>query len=370
MGVCIRCHKEMDDTPFCPHCGAKQERSSAGRKTRANGTGTAVRRGKTWTAVITLGYYTGSDGKPRRLTKSKGGFKTKKSALEYCAFLKNEPEKRRSPMLMEYWDVYTSTEIDKLSDSKRTAYYIAWKKLKSLHKMPIDQITVSDLRHTVADTCKTHYTARDAKSVLKHLYKLAGADGKANKDLPEYIDIPSVEEKERQPFTPEEQALLWASYDRGEKDAAIPLIMICTGMMTGEMRRLKKSMIDLEGRIITGAGMKTNIRKKLTIVLPDDVCPLLEDVMECAQGDDLYPITEAAFYARYYQALKDAGITRHLTPYSCRHTTATRHTVTEHTPPQVVARIMRWSSTRMMDRYVHVSDGEARDAANAITRPK
>lgn len=370
MPVCIRCRKEMDATSFCPHCGARQEKKAPLSRCRANGTGTAYKRGKTWTAMVVLGYYMDDEGKEHRVSRTKGGFKTKTAALEYCAVLKNQKEKANAPLLQEYWHTYSTTDMDRLSESKYTAYTIAWNKLKKLHARPVDQITVAELRSVVGKTCPTYYTSRDAKALLMHLFRLAGADGNANKDLPTYINLPQLKEREREPFTDEEQAMLWLSYDNGNVNAAIPLIMISTGMMPGEMRRLKKSMIDLENRVIKGAGIKTNVRKKLSIVLPDDICPILEDIMEKAQGDMLYPLTETAFYNHYYNALDEAGIKRHLTPYSCRHTTATRHTITEHTPPQVVARIMRWSSTKMMDRYVHVSDTEAIEAANAISRPK
>lgn len=368
MPNCIRCHKPIDTTPFCPLCGAKQSREKT-VKARANGTGTAYKRGRTWTACIVVGYYIGRDGKMHKHTRSKGGFKTKTAALEYCAALKNEQEPKTAPMLIQYWDTYSRTAMDKLSDSKRQAYSIAWNKCTAIATKPVNTITVADLRQLVAVKCKTYYPARDLKSLLTHLFRLAAADGHANKDLPSFIELPAIAEKERMPFTDEEQALLWESYDKGDHNAAIPLIMIATGMMPGEMRRLSVDMIRLYDRKIVNVGIKTKVRKELSIILPDDICPVIEDVMEGKTGL-LYPITEQAFYDRYYAALEKAGITRHLTPYSCRHTTATRHTINEHTPPQVVARLMRWSSTKMLDRYVHPTDQAAQEAANAITRPQ
>lgn len=368
MGNCIRCRKSFEDTPFCPWCGARQEKKQKVVKARANGTGTAYKRGKTWTASITLRYYTDENGKNHRINKTKGGFKTKTAALEYCLQLKNEHTNKSVPMLLDYWMTYTHSAYEKLSKSKQIAYDIAWKRLKPLHALPIDSITVSDLREVVRKECRSYYTAHDVKILLSHLYKLAGADGFVNKDLPSYIELPKLEEKEREPFTDEEQRLLWKFYDEGGKDAALPLVMIATGMMPGEMRKLRVEMVDLENRKITGAGMKTDVRKKLSIILPDDICPVLEDVMEGRTDGFVFKMCEQNFYNRYYQALEDAGIERHLTPYSCRHTTATRHAIDEHTPPQVVARLMRWSSTRMMDRYVHVSDDDAKSAANAMRR--
>ena len=369
MGKCIRCYKDMDDTPFCPHCGAKQQRTKSSTKSRPNGTGTAYKRGKTWTAQVTLGYTLDDDGELKRRTRTRGGFKTKTAALEYCQVLKNEHTKKSAPLLCDYWRLYSTSEMDALSHSKYQAYSIAWEKLKELEYCPVDTIPVAQLRSVVAKECKTYYPARDVKVLLSHLFKLAGADGWVSKDLPSYIILPKLEERERVPFTEEEQDLLWRSYDAGDRNACIPLIMISTGMMPGEMRRLSVDMINLEERKITGAGIKTETRKKLSIVLPDDICPVLEDAMQGCTGL-LFPITETAFYSRYYKALETAGITRKLTPYSCRHTTATRHTIDSNTPPQVVARIMRWSSTKMLDRYVHPTDADAQAAANALGRRK
>ena len=363
---CKKCKGAIPDgAPFCPWCGMRQDAQRA-KKKRANGTGTAYRRGKTWTAAVVVGYTRDK----KRITRYKGGFKSKTEALNYCQTLASSPVAQKVPLLVDYWELYYSGEMEKLSESKRTAYKIAWGKLKSISLMPVNAITVADLRNAVSTTCTTYYPARDAKQLLAHLFNLAAADGWCSKDLPSFIDLPQNNENERMPFTDEEQRLLWALYDRGDTNVYIPLIMIYTGMMTGEMLKLTVSMIDLPNREIVGVGIKTDTRKKSAVFLPDDICPVLEDAMALAGEDGrLYPVTDMAFYKRYYKALKAAGITRRLTPYSCRHTTATIHAVDEHTPPQVVQKIMRWSSTKMMDRYVHPDDSDAREAANTMKRP-
>ena len=116
---------------------------------------------------------------------------------------------------------------------------------------------------------------------------------------------------------------------------------------------------------IIGVGLKTETRKKKAVLLPDDIVPVLEDIIQQKDGL-LFDMSENKFYEIYYQALKDAGISRHLTPYSCRHTTATVLAVHENVAPQTLQRIMRWKSTKMMDRYVTPSDQDARKAVNKI----
>lgn len=367
MSACKKCKKEIPDgAVFCPWCGMRQEKQT-GVKTRPNGAGTAFRRGKTWTAQVTVGIsYDASTGKLTRSYRSKGGFKTKAEALNYCPSLLENLSRQKAPPLSYYWNSFYGSELEKLSESKRTAYKIAWKKLSSIASMPVDAITVPMLRQIVEKVAPTFYPARDIKTLLTHLYKLAVADGWGKMDVPRLIVLPKNDEKERAPFSDIEQAQLWRSYDQGNANAGLALIMIYTGMMPGELRGVDVSMIDLDARRISGAGLKTEVRKKEAIILPADICPILEDMME-GQTEKLLPYSEGEFYRRYYDGLEKAGC-RKLQPYSCRHTTATRHTIDESTPPQVVMRLMRWSSTRMMDRYVHPSEEDAQKAADGMRK--
>lgn len=359
----------MDDTPFCPHCGAQQV-TKKGLKTRGNGQGTAYKRGKTWTAKVVIGWrFDPQKNKKLPVSRYQSGFKTKNEALAYCPQLLAMKTKPVAPTLAHYWDMYSSADMEQLSNDKRTAYKIAWKKIEDIHFVPVDKLTVADLRAAAAKKASTYYPMRDIKSLLKHLFALAGADGYASKDLPEYIQLPSLEEKEREPFTDLEQAALWREYERGNANARIPLIMIYTGMMTGEMRRLTVEMVDLDARQIVGVGLKTKVRKKAAVYLPDSIVPLLSELCEERQSGRLFPWSEDAFYAAYYEALASAGC-RKLTPYSCRHTTATALALTEGIAPQTIKKVMRWSTTRMLDRYAHPDDANVRAASNTLKRKK
>ena len=144
--------------------------------------------------------------------------------------------------------------------------------------------------------------------------------------------------------------------------------MICTGMMPGEMQALRVEQIDMEAHKIIGAGIKTKVRRESAIYLPEDVLPLVEDLIAHAMPSGyIWPRNEDAWYASYYAALEAAGC-RRLEPYCCRHTTATRLAVTEGIAPQTVRRVMRWSTARMLDRYAHPDDADAIEAANRIRR--
>lgn len=372
--ICKKCRAEIPDgSRFCLFCGVSQLPPPAHRpKARGNGTGTAYKRGRGWTARVVVGWKTVEGApRPRPIWRTKSGFATKREALEHCRVLLEQatgPARRSAPTLAAYWDIYAAGELAQLSKSKRVAYTGAWKKLSALHLRPVDGLTVADLRETVSSVASTHYTARDCRQVLSNLFALAGADGWVSKDLPSYIVLPRLEEREREAFTAEEQAALWHLYESGDMRAAIPLLMICTGMMPGEAQALRVDHIDLQARTIQGVGMKTEVRRKSPIYLPDDIMPVVEDLIAHAQpSGGIWARNTPAWYVNYYAALEAAGC-RRLEPYSCRHSTATRLAITEGIAPQTIQRIMRWSTTKMLDRYAHPDDAAVRAAADSITR--
>ena len=374
--ICQRCRKDsLPDAVYCPYCGKKLSSSAPKRRPKrtANGTGSAFRRGSGWVAQAVVGYRELPDdlldpaNRRQRIPikKTKAGFATKAEALAYIPTLKAvKPDV--APILKYYWDNYEKNEYTALSASRQTAYSIAWNKLSKLHKSRVDQLTVVDLRETVSAECSTYYTAKDCRTVLSCLFRMAAADGYANKDLPSFIQLPKLTEQEREPFNDVEQANLWKVYESGDLRAAIPLLMIYTGMMPGECFDLRVDMIDMENRQIVGAGKKTTVRKKMPVTIAATIIPLLEDLIANARPSGrLFGTSEDKWREDYYAAL-EAAKCRKLQPYSCRHTTATALAITEGIAPQTIRKVMRWSTTRMLDRYAHPDRSDMISAVDQI----
>ena len=373
--ICTKCKQEVVQSAiFCPWCGKKQTTIKKTRsKSRGNGTGCAYYSAKYryWIAQVVDGYREPEDkSKPMiPIKKTKGGFKKREDALAYCSELKNGPQKPAlAPVLSVYWDTYKNGAYESLSTSKKQAYRTAWKKLERIQQTRIDQLMVADLQQLVSEKCTTYYTARDVRTLLISLFRIAAAEGYVNKDVPTFIRLPHLEETEQTPFSETEQKALWKSYESGDLRAAVPLLMIYTGMMPGEAMRLRVDQIDLDGRRIHGAGMKTKVRKQTDIVLAEDIIPLVQDLIDHAQPSGyIWKRAEDEWYANYYAALEAAGC-RRLTPYSCRHTTATALAVTKNIAPQTVRKVMRWSTARMLDRYAHPDQDDALAAVNTIKK--
>ena len=253
-----------------------------------------------------------------------------------------------------------------ISRGKQSAYRTAWKKLRQIHDVRVDAITVDSLRAAVSNACHTYDTAKDCKNLLSNLFRLAAADRFASRDLPSYIILPDHEEKEQTPFSKDEQRKLWKAYDDGDRRAAAHLLMIYTGMMPGEAQLLKVENIDLQNRIIVRSGIKTKVRKRTPIVLADCILPVLEDLISNAMPSGyIWKRNEKAWYENYYAVLEENEC-RKLPPYSCRHTTATALAVDSNVAPQTIRKIMRWSTIRMLDRYAHPQTEDAIAGVNQI----
>jgi integrase len=337
-------------------------------KSRGNGTGTAFKRGNTWTAQVVIGWRVIADDKPlSAITRSKSGFKTRDEALRYCPILKLGPQKpKEAPTLTHYWETFKNGAYTALSASKQSTYRTAWSKLEKVALTRIDQLTVATLQDLLLKKCPTYYTMKDCKTLLTMLFNIAAAEGYVNERIPSFIQLPKLDEGEREPFSETEQAALWKVYEAGNMDAAIPLLMIYTGMMPGEAMNLRVDQIDLEKRIITGAGMKTKVRKATPIVLAEAIIPLVQDLIDHARKNGhLWPTHPATWRGHYYAALEAAG-TRRLSPYSCRHTTATALAVNENIAPQTVKKVMRWSTAKMLDRYAHPQTEDALAAVDTL----
>lgn len=364
MPNCIKCKAEMPSGAlYCPFCGKKQTTQQRSSTRRCNGTGSVYKRGKTWEAAVVLGYrMDGEKVVPIRVTK--GGFKTKKEAIEHLPQLRSTPV-RNTPTLNDLWFRFTSTkQYSKLSDSRKEKYAIVWRKIEKETYIRIDQLTVSDLQQMVDGHTKTYYPARDIKDLLSKLYQLALPDRYVSINLAEYIELPDLNEKTREPFSKEDITKLWTDYSSGNWWTGYILLMIYTSMMPGELMCGLKSQIDWEGKQIRGAGKKTAVRKQTPIVLADFIIPVLEDLCEHTPGDKLIRINKDNFYVKYYETLERAGCKR-LTPYSCRHTTATELAL-ENIPISVVQKIMRHAKITTTQRYVHVGVDPMIEAVNQM----
>ncbi|MFB0921615.1 MAG: tyrosine-type recombinase/integrase [Oscillospiraceae bacterium] len=361
--ICInkKCGVELpDDAIYCLYCGRKQIREPK-QKLRGNGEGTVFKRGETWTAEVVIGWKKDKDGVRHRVRRTKGGFRTKKEALEYVPTLKKTPSKK-AVTLSALYDGWSESAMLKLSRSKQTSYKIAYDKIEDIAYINIGALTIKDLQDCVNEHAPTFYTAKDIRTLLSHLYDRACAQGEVQTNLARYIELPELEEVETTPFSAEEQKTLWEDYNAGNKFTGYLLLMIYTGMMPGELLQAKKSMIDWDARQITGCGLKTKKRKETPILLPDIILPVLEALCE-GEKDKLLPYRRDDFYDEFKKTIARLGLNPELRPYSCRHTTATALDEAD-LPPTIIKEIMRHTKFSTTERYIHKDTSVMLEAVN------
>lgn len=338
-------------------------------RTRANGTGTAYKRGRTWTAEVVVGYRETVSGTMRPVRVYKGGFPTKTAALEAIPSLKSKGlsnSKAKVLTINTLWLSYSQTAMLKLSKNKQTHYKTARKKIEDIAYIDLRLLTIDALQAAVDAAAPTHYPAKDIKTLLSQLYKRAVAEQYVSTNLADFIVLPSLNETETVPFTEDEIISLWREWQSAEDTiCGYALLMIYTGMMPGELFELKKSMVNFESQTIIGAGIKTQVRKQKPIILPDIILPVLRVLCTVSATDYVLQMGREDFYKAFRAMVSRLGFNKDIHPYSCRHTTATTLGRT-NTPLFAIKDVLRHSKITTTQRYVHMDTKPLIKAANNI----
>ena len=314
-------------------------------KKRGNGEGSVIRYKDRWRAIIVTGWR--DETHPIRHTRV---FDTAKEAREYISSFSFAPSPSKNTVL-HYWNIYQDNGLQRLSSSKITHYHTVWNRISSIAGEQMSSLTVARLQELVKGM--TYYPARDVKSLLSHIYKLAIADGVCSFNLSSSIVLPELVEEETVPFTADEVERMWQDYAE-HPETGLALVMCYTGLMPGELRSIKRANIN--GQVITGAGLKTDRRKQSSVLIPDRLVPVVEDLLERGKNDGLMPYKMDTYRKQFKEMVKRIGADERCTPYSCRHTYATL--LSTQVPAHVLARLMR-NDIRVTTKYYLHNDDEA-----------
>lgn len=311
------------------------------RRKLPNGTGSVERVKKTPYGKTRVNQYRA------RLPQSKGrkdiGFyKTYNEALE-ALINYQEPAPR-----VTYADLYhmfkNTNEYQKLTTNSKNRYERAFEKFEPIHDKKITEIIYSDLQNIVdqvelegytqivdgqlvhQDYSKSHLDR--LKVVTNKIYTLAIKNNMQVQNLAPYLEIGGVKAKrQKEIFTREEIEKLFQSIPNNPNARHI-LVMIFTGMRTGEYMYLHRDKIDFDKNEITGFGEKTEAGKNRKMFIHPKIREILMDLsIESKSGYlveiESQPITyDHQFYKLYYKALEESGVNKKI-PYTCRYTFAT-----------------------------------------------
>lgn len=358
---CKRCKRELPDgAPYCCWCGAKQETT---HHRRSNGEGYVYKRGQTWT--LRLRTYQNDEYR----CSTKGGFATKKAALEYIPTLRVKLFDRRDSIGFSalFEAVKRTVRYTELSEGKQKAWGYAYEKCKPLHGVKdVRELRYKDLAPLVEGL--TFYPARDIKVLLGAMFDYAIKMEWAERDYSRELELPKCEEAEKIPFTDAELSQL-ATYAERDHDARCILLGCLTGFRPVELRTVTAEMIDLNNNWILGAGHKTEMGKTVPVILSEEAAAIAARIKsEVETGLIIRQGSKNGFEKMFDRVLSDAGIEnadRHLKPNSMRHTFVTRLTRTG-AAPAVLQKAARHTSYDTTLRYTHIPMDDVREAVNAV----
>lgn len=376
---CRKCARVLpEDAIFCCYCGVKQEITRKHRK-RANGTGTVFRYRGGWVVEYTEGWEV-VDGDLRRKTRRKYGFKTSKDAEDALAEIRariqagteEEPKKKvLIKTVAQLWESYSASELPMRGKSTQDAYNVAWRKrIKgTIGDRPIDEIGLDDLNAIVAGC--TYDPAKDVRDLMSILFQRAIVDRQTTVNPAPMMTLPLQQSEEVVPWNASEISTLWKAWGNGERVAGYCLLMIYSGMMTGELLRCKEDMINWEDQQIIGCGLKTKKRKEMPIHFPHIIEPILRELCATKSGKRggegyILDVSERAFYERFAKMKTALDIRPEVRPYSSRHSTGTELTLMG-VEPAIIIDIMRHKNyTTTLKHYTKIPSNVLVDALNAM----
>ena len=316
--LCRKCNQEIPEgSAFCNHCGARQTEKPKSRKKRGNGQGTVYQlKNKKWIATQVLGWYIDENGKKQKKTVSKV-FAKRSDAINALPSLKQTVEKHKNMNLHDLHELYLqSHDYDTLSNSQKDKLSYAWNRWSAYEFTGIADLTVSDMESTIEAKTTSYYPARDMKTVMSHLYRIAIKKEIVQYNKTEYIDIPyDTPTAKRECWTQEEVKALWTDY-KTHPFTAYLLIMCYAGLRYGELSSILLENIHLDENYMIG-GIKTEAGINREIPIHSKIKPLITKIIP-ERKVKLLEMNEDTFYTNYWDVIARTGL-RELPPHTCRH---------------------------------------------------
>ena len=333
---CRKCkHETPPDALYCPFCGVSLNPNKVSHKprTRPNGAGTAFKRGRSWYAQVTVGWQVTEDKKTRAIYRTKGGFKTKREALEYCPILKQSKGKEKPKLTaLQIYEQWHDEHENKVGHSTMNCYRAAWKYFAPLYYMPFDEIDLDDLQECVDECPCGKRTKENMKALAGLLMKYAIPRHQTDLNYAEYIHTGNGSKGTHPAFTRNQVESIRRQIGI-TPHAEYVYCLIYTGFRPAEFFMLKKeNYVDgiLYQGVKTEAGMDraVPISPKIKAIVDKQLACDSEWLFPKDDGTRITPNYYRKFY--FYPVLAAAGIQdiptedkpAYYVPYSCRHTFA------------------------------------------------
>lgn len=368
--ICSKCKKELPEGAlYCMFCGAKIGGAAPARKQkskqRGNGQGTAYKRGTKWAAQ-----YRHASGDGRLVSIYKGGFDTKKAALEWLSNLHTVQRTDPDITFGDLYDKWIERHEERVSKSTIDCYKAAYKYFSDLHRLPFSRLTTEQLQRCV-DACPHGTRTREnMKALCTALYKYAHEIGVTSDDYGQHIYIKREKtQTEKRAFTEQELEELFKAQP-GVPDIDIVLILCYTGFRINELLSLRKDDYDPALNCIRGGGKTKAGTNRLVTVSPKVRGYLTARYMTTPPGGYLFRYSNGEAmkpngYRRIQERALEAAGVRTLTPHECRHTFATlmkRVSASKEDKKRLIGH----ASDQMLEHYTHAEIAELQQITDQL----
>lgn len=360
---------------FCPQCGARQN-LTRNPKRRGNGQGSVYRRpNKTWIAIKTVNY-TAEDGKLKRRTISKSGFRTKKEALDFLPYLVERKAKSCSTFA-ELYETWLPTH--RAGKSTINCYKAAYKYFAPVQGLELDEITIDDLQDCVDECPRGKRTRENMKALCGLLYKFAIPRRLTDINLGEYLIVRGGTSAEK-PGLPLDAVERIRNAVGAIPGADYVLCQCYLGFRPSELLALTVEDYDRIQSAFVG-GAKTDAGKDRIVTVSPKIQPIIDRLCIKRAGpvfcrSDGEQMTIGVYRSLFYSVLEQCGINNPVTvrdgveyhkytPHSCRHTFATLIKRTEGADKDKLE-LMGHTSTEMLRHYQDVDIDDLRRITDAI----
>lgn len=323
--TCLKCkHTLQDDWLTCPWCATRRPAQKKKAPRRGNGQGTAYKRGKTWTAKVVIGWKI-VDGETVAVTRTKGGFKSKTEALNYCTSLLARPNRMTPTVSFEaLYKQWEESYQERVKKTTMDCYRAAYKHCKALYYLPFADITGDELQACINNCPAGKRTKENIKAFLSLLYKHAMHNDIVDRNRADTLFTGNDQKGTREAFTTKELDVI--------RKSTLPyadyvLCMCYLGYRPGEMLALKKGAYDPVNKCLIGGG-KTKAGTDRIVTISPKILPQIE-ARYAADSEYLFPRLDTGkkmsddYFRKYCfdPLMEKLGMTNRV-PYSCRHTFA------------------------------------------------
>lgn len=375
---CRKCKAELPEgSKYCNMCGAKvaTERKP---KSRGNGTGTVYKRGANWTAVIVTGFELDSDNKMHRKTRSKGGFKTKREALEYIPTLKLQPERKpKSKTFAQLYEAWLPTH--RAGKDTINCYKAAYKYFEPVYHLNVDDIDIDDLQECIDECPKGRRTKENMKALCGLMYKYAIPRHLASLELGHYLIVSG--ESGSKAALPDDALERMRAHTGDVFGASYVLCQCYLGYRPSEFVALNASMYNsAENAFVHGAKTAAGINR--TVTVSPKIQPYINILLTNRTSGAIFTDPDGKAYttSRYrelfYTVLDACGIDNPIierdgknfytyTPHSCRHTFATLMKRVNGADKDKLE-LIGHTSTEMLRHYQDVNFSDLRKITDAL----